>query len=212
MSSVAVLGTGTVGITLAVAFVRAGHTVLVGSGDPSRPQEDLARAGVRVTGHAEAVEAADFVFNATPGEISAELLGGLEPALRGRILVDVSNAAVRGPDGFPTGPLDPNTSVAEEIQKALPDTRVIKTLNTMDQRVMVDPAILPVPPTAFLAGNSPQAKAAVGALLHDLGWKDEWLLDLGGLTAARALECSYVMLGPIINRYGFAPFSLAIAH
>lgn len=212
MSAVAVLGTGTVGTTLAVAFTRAGHTVLVGSGDPSRPQKELADAGVRVTTHAEAVEAADFVFNATPGEIAAELLGGLEPALRGRILVDVSNAAVRGPDGFPTGPLDPTTSVAEQIQQALPDTRVIKTLNTMDQRVMVDPTILPVPPTAFLAGNSQQAKAAVGTLLHDLGWKDEWLLDLGGLTAARALESSYVMLGPIIMRYGFAPFSLAIAH
>ncbi|WP_330455324.1 MULTISPECIES: NAD(P)-binding domain-containing protein [unclassified Streptomyces] len=212
MSTVAVLGTGIVGITLATGFARAGHTVLVGSGHPDRPQEALASAGVRVAAHADAAGAADVVFNATPGEVAAQFLGGLAPALRGRVLADVSNAAVRGPDGFPTGPLDPDTSVAEEIQRALPDTRVVKTLNTMDQRVMTDPSVLPTPPTAFLAGDDPTAKAAVTALLHDVGWHDDWLLDLGPLTAARALEASYVMLGPIIRRHGMAPFSLAIAH
>ncbi|MET9958587.1 NAD(P)-binding domain-containing protein [Streptomyces sp. NPDC006326] len=215
MSTVALLGSGSVGATLAAGFARAGHTVLIGSGDPGRRAADagaLTAAGVRFTRRAEAAGAADVVFNATPGEASVELLRALEPQLRGRVLVDVANSAVRGPEGFPVAPLYPDSSLAEEIQRVLPHTAVVKSLNTMDSAVMVDPRILSSPPTAFLAGDDARAKAAAAELLDGLGWPKEWILDLGGLYNARALEWNYLMLGPFIRAHGPVPFSLAISH
>ncbi|WP_330335527.1 NAD(P)-binding domain-containing protein (plasmid) [Streptomyces sp. NBC_00536] len=215
MTRIAVLGSGAVGTSLATGLAAAGHRVLTGSTRPDRPRpadDPALAAGVRFTGHAEAAEHARIVFNTTPGEVSVALLRDLEPALRGRILVDVSNAAERSPEGFPAAPLYPHSSLAEEIQRVLPRTSVVKALNTMDHSVMTAPRILPAPATAFLSGDDPRAKEELSALLGDLGWPREWILDLGGLYTARALEWTVLMLGPFITRHGFVPFGLAIAH
>lgn len=107
MTRIAVLGSGAVGTSLATGLAAAGHRVLTGSTRPDRPRpadDPALAAGVRFTGHAEAAEHARIVFNTTPGEVSVALLRDLEPALRGRILVDVSNAAERSPEGFPAAP------------------------------------------------------------------------------------------------------------
>ncbi|MER5732877.1 NAD(P)-binding domain-containing protein [Streptomyces sp. NPDC002138] len=215
MTEIAVLGSGAVGTSLATGLAAAGHRVLTGSSRPGRPRpadDPAPAAGVRFTGHAEAVRGAGIVFNTTPGEVSVALLRDLEPALRGRVLVDVSNAAERSPEGFPVAPLYPHSSLAEEIQRVLPRTRVVKALNTMDHSVMTAPRILPAPATAFLSGDDAGAKAELAALLGDLGWPREWILDLGGLYTARALEWTVLMLGPFITRHGFVPFGLSIAH
>ncbi|MFE0510531.1 NADPH-dependent F420 reductase [Streptomyces sp. NPDC058964] len=213
MTDIAVLGSGTVGTSLALGLARAGHTVLIGTSRPERaPSGELREAGVRLTTHASAVEPADVVFNTTPGELSVDILRPLEPQLRGRILVDVSNAHVRSPEGFPAAPVYPESSLAEELQKALPRTRVVKSLNTMDSRVMINPSVLPVPATACVSGDDAGAKETLVGLLRDLGWKDEWILDLGGLYNARAQEWVVLMLGPFVTRHGLVPFSLAIVH
>ncbi|MGW7409707.1 NADPH-dependent F420 reductase [Streptomyces sp. NPDC054833] len=212
MTAIAVLGSGTVGSGLALGLARAGHTVLIGSSRPERaPDEELTQAGVRLRTHASAAESSEVVFNATPGELSLDLLRPLEPQLRDRVLVDVSNAYVRGPDGLPAAPVYADSSLAEELQKALPRTRVVKALNSMDSRVMTNPSILSMPPTACLSGDDPGAKETVVGLLRDLGWKDDWILDLGGLYSARTQEWLILFLGPFVMRYGMIPFSLGIA-
>jgi 8-hydroxy-5-deazaflavin:NADPH oxidoreductase len=93
---------------------------------------------------------ASIIINATPGETSLERLSALKSELDGKILIDVSNATERGENGMPGNLKYPNSSLAEHLQAALPNTFVVKTLNTMLFTVMIDPQGLRVPPTAFV--------------------------------------------------------------
>ncbi|MFD5885817.1 NADPH-dependent F420 reductase [Streptomyces sp. NPDC060334] len=196
MTTIAVLGNGRVGGTLATALTRAGHEVSV--------------AG-RAAGAAAAVRAARIVINATPGAGSLERLAALREELRDRILVDVSNATVDGPDGLPAGLIYPGSSLAEQLQEALPETRVVKTLNTMLFPVMTAPAMLTRAPDVFLSGEDRQAKEVVRGLLGDLGWREEWITDLGGIQTARATEAAILFVPHVIRSSGFAPFAISIA-
>ncbi len=197
MTTIAVLGTGRVGGNLATALARAGHDVTVADRSPG--------------GAAGAARTAEVVVNATPGAGSLERLVALREDLRGKILVDVSNATVDGPDGLPADLLYPGSSLAEHLQEALSDTRVVKTLNTMLFPVMTAPAMLSQVPDAFLSGDDPQAKQVVRALLTDLGWRTEWITDLGGIRTARATEAAILFVPHVIRSSGFTPFAISIA-
>ncbi|MFD9268645.1 NADPH-dependent F420 reductase [Streptomyces goshikiensis] len=197
MNKIAVLGNGRVGGNLAAALTRAGHQVTVA---------DRTRGAA-----ADAARTARIVINATPGAGSLERLAALRAELRGKILVDVSNATTDGPDGLPADLLYPGSSLAEQLQEALPETRVVKTLNTMLFPVMTAPATLTQPPTAFLSGEDPLAKQAVHELLTDLGWRKEWITDLGGIQTARATEAAILFVPHVIRSSGFVPFALSIA-
>ncbi|MFI1510348.1 NADPH-dependent F420 reductase [Streptomyces sp. NPDC020597] len=196
MTTIAVLGNGRVGGSLALALTRAGHDVTVADRSPGSA--------------ADAVRAARIVVNATPGAGSLDRLVALREELQGRILVDVSNATVDGPDGLPAGLLYPGSSLAEQLQEALPGTHVVKTLNTMLYTVMTAPAALSQTPTAFLSGADPEAKQVVRGLLADLGWQQEWVTDLGGIVTARAAEAAILFVPHVIRSSGFAPFAVSI--
>ena len=72
--------------------------------------------------------------------------------------------------GFPpTLTVKDTDSLAEQVQRAFPDARVVKSLNTMNATLMVDPAMLPEPTTVFLSGDDPEAKATVAGLLGEFG-------------------------------------------
>ncbi|MER5446386.1 NAD(P)-binding domain-containing protein [Streptomyces sp. NPDC002766] len=197
MTAIAVLGNGRVGGTLATALTRAGHEVTVAGRTPGAA--------------ADAARTAHIVINATPGAGSLDRLTALREELRGKILVDVSNATVDGPDGLPADLLYPGSSLAEQLQEALPRTRVVKTLNTMLFSVMTAPASLTRAPDAFLSGEDPQAKQTVRRLLTDLGWREEWITDLGGVRTARATEAAILFVPHVIRSSGFAPFAISVA-
>ncbi|MFF8406804.1 NADPH-dependent F420 reductase [Streptomyces sp. NPDC015684] len=197
MNTIAVLGNGRVGGNLAAALTRAGHQVTVADSTPGAA--------------ADAARAARIVINATPGAGSLERLAALRAELRGKILVDVSNATLDGPDGLPADLLYPGSSLAEKLQEALPETRVVKTLNTMLFPVMTAPATLTQPPTAFLSGEDPRAKQTVRALLTGLGWRQEWITDLGGIETARATEAAILFVPHVIRSSGLTPFAVSVA-
>ncbi|MFI0485308.1 NADPH-dependent F420 reductase [Actinomadura sp. 9N215] len=211
MTNIAILGSGRVGGTLAAKLAEAGHDVTIGSRNAADVASGWAGKPVTVTGTAAAVEAAQVVVNATPGDTSVERLGALRDALAGKILVDVANASVRRPDGMPGGLVYPGGSLAEHLQEALPDTKVVKTLNTMLFTVMVDPHSLKVPPTAFLSGDDADAKATVAGLLGDLGWPADWIEDLGGVATARGPETIMLIVPSILRNHGMVPFALNVA-
>ncbi|GAA2784917.1 NAD(P)-binding domain-containing protein [Kitasatospora sp. CM 4170] len=196
MTTIAVLGNGRVGGNLAAALTRAGHDVTVASRTPGAA--------------ADAARRAQIVINATPGAGSLERLAALREELRDKILVDVSNATTDGPDGLPADLLYPGSSLAEQLQEALPETRVVKTLNTMLFPVMTAPATLTRTPTAFLSGEDPQAKQTVRAVLTDLGWHNAWITDLGGIRTARATEAAILFVPHVIRSSGFTPFAISI--
>jgi 8-hydroxy-5-deazaflavin:NADPH oxidoreductase len=164
----------------------AGHQVSYGTRDPqqTRSRDEWAGSDQPLLAYAD-LEAEVYV-NATKGEGSLAALQSVGPALNGKVLIDTSNA-LDSSSGFPPSLFVKDTdSLAEQLQRALPEARLVKMFNTMSATVMVDPAALGQESTAFVAGNDETAKQTAIALAGDLGWTD--VLDLGDLTAARGLE------------------------
>ncbi|MFF4324771.1 NADPH-dependent F420 reductase [Streptomyces sp. NPDC001568] len=213
MTHIGILGAGRVGANLAGTLSAAGHRVTLGTRNPegaaalaAGPDPRIAIADQRT-----AARSADIVINATPGHTSLDRLAGLRTELAGKILVDVSNATLDADDGLPGELCYPGSSLAERLQAALPDTRVVKTLNTMLFMVMTAPETLATPPTAYLSGDDRNAKETVNGLLGDLGWPPAWIEDLGGITTARATEAMILVVPHVLRRHGFKPFAVSLA-
>jgi 8-hydroxy-5-deazaflavin:NADPH oxidoreductase len=185
---IAIIGTGRVGRTLAGGFTRAGHDVVVGTRDPgaTRQREEWADSDIALAATAEAASGADLVVNATSGHASVEALRPAAGSLAGTVLLDLANPLDLSAGFPPTLTVKDTDSLAEQIQREFPDARVVKSLNTVNARVMVDPARLGEETTIFVAGNDASARQTVTALLRELGWRD--IVEFGSLDAARGLE------------------------
>jgi 8-hydroxy-5-deazaflavin:NADPH oxidoreductase len=201
VTRVAVLGTGQVGRVLAGRLADVGHDVVVGS----RTASDDARTFAEAAAHAE------VVVNATGGIVSIDALtmAGADN-LAGKPLLDLSNALDHAGGFPPEVRASQSDSNAERIQAAFPSARVVKWLNTMNNSVMADPRQLPGPHTTFVAGDDADAKAVARGLLHDMGWTDDEIVDLGDLTAARALELYLVLWLRMAMALGGSGFNIHV--
>lgn len=213
---VAVLGTGSAGRAIATRLLQLGHEVTMGSrsADGEALNEWLAEAGDGGGGgtFAEAAETAELVFNCTAGTASLEVLqaAGAEN-LAGKTLVDVANP-LDFSNGFPpTLSVCNDDSLAEQIQAAFPETRVVKSLNTVNSSVMVDPGRVRGDHSVFVCGDDEAAKAQVRALLEAIGWPPESIVDLGDLTGARATEMYLALWVRLYGTLDTADFNIAIA-
>jgi 8-hydroxy-5-deazaflavin:NADPH oxidoreductase len=190
---IGVLGTGTVGRTLATKLVSLGHQVMMGS---RQAGNEAAVAWAKTAGQladdgnfAEAAGFGELVVNATSGAASIDALVSAEAEnLTGKVLLDVANPLDFSSGMPPTLTVCNTDSLGEKIQHTFPETRVVKSLNTVNADVMVDPGIVPGSHNMFIAGDDPGAKATVKELLVDFGWPAGDLMDLGGIEAARGME------------------------
>lgn len=189
----AVLGTGVVGRTLATKLVALGHAVTMGSrqaGNEKAAAWAASAGGLASQGSfADAASSAALVINATAGTASIEALTAAGAQnLAGKVLVDVANPLDFSRGMPPT--LQPcNTdSLGEQIQRTFPEARVVKSLNTVNCDVMVNPGIVAGSHTMFVAGDDDAAKAEVRDLLESFGWPPGDIMDLGDIAAARGLE------------------------
>jgi predicted dinucleotide-binding enzyme len=195
---IGMLGTGVVGQTLGGKLTELGHEVKVGSRDPERSFADAAAFG-------------ELVFNATAGTASLEALRAAGAAnLAGKVLVDVANP-LDFSKGFPPTLSVCNTdSLGEQIQRELPDARVVKTLNTMNADVMVNPALAPGDHNVFVAGDDDAARADVSSLLESFGWPAGRIMDLGGIDAARGMEMYLPLWLRMFQAVGTGHFNIAV--
>jgi 8-hydroxy-5-deazaflavin:NADPH oxidoreductase len=199
---VGVLGTGAVGQALAERLAELGHDVRVGSRTAS---SDTVRTFAEAAAHGE------VLVNATGGIVSVEALtmAGAQN-LAGKPLLDLSNALDHSA-GFPPKVLASDSeSLGERIQAAFPAALVVKTLNTMNNAVMVRPRLLPGPHTNFIAGSDEGAKAVVRGLLLEFGWTDEELVDLGDLSGSRGMELYVTLWLRTYGAVGHGMFNLHV--
>ncbi|WP_371673916.1 NAD(P)-binding domain-containing protein [Streptomyces sp. NBC_00289] len=210
MTNIGILGAGRVGANLAGKLSAAGHHVTLGG---RSPEDTAARAAPRLAfaDQRTAARTADIVINATPGDSSLDRLTDLRTELSGKILIDVSNATRDADDGLPGDLCYPGSSLAEKLQAALPDTHVVKTLNTMLFMVMTAPETLATPPTVYVSGDDENAKKTVTGLLGDLGWQPAWIEDLGDISTARATEAMILVVPHVLRRQGIEPFAVSLA-
>ncbi|HEX2410061.1 MAG TPA: NAD(P)-binding domain-containing protein [Solirubrobacteraceae bacterium] len=198
---IGVLGTGMVGRAIAGKLTELGHDVRVGSRAAGEDRVPFANAAA----HGE------VVFNCTAGRGSLDALAAAgRENLAGKLLVDVSNPLQRTEGGM-TLAVANTDSLGEQIQRAVPEARVVKSLNTMNCNVMVDPASVPGDHVVFVAGDDAEAKERATSLLGELGWPPERVLDLGDLTAARALEMYVMLWVRMVPVVGSSRFNITLA-
>jgi predicted dinucleotide-binding enzyme len=198
--TIAILGTGEVGIALAKGFVGRGDRVIFGSrnlaGDKTRAAL-AAVPGATAANHVEAARSADMAVVALPwSAIPGTLTPGLANALAGKVVIDASNP-LDFSAGQPALAIGHTHSGGETVQGLLPDARVVKAFNIITAGHMIHPAFPDGQPDMFIAGNDPAAKDAVAMLLRGFGWRSA--IDMGDITASRLLEA----LAMIWITYGF---------
>jgi hypothetical protein len=198
-----ILGTGVVGKTLAARLAGLGHEVMVGTRDPeetlSRTEPDAygnppfgawqeEHPEVKLGTFEEAATHGEMVVNATAGGVSLEALELTgEGNLNGKVVMDVANSLDFSQGMPPTLTVSNTDSLGEQIQRRFSEAKVVKTLNTMNAYLMVDPAQLAgADHTVFVSGDDAEAKQAVADLLESFGWSD--VVDLGDITTARGTE------------------------
>jgi len=213
---IAVLGTGVVGRTIGTKLVGLGHDVRMGSrtADNERAAAWARDAGPNASHgtHRDAAAFGEAVFNCTTGSGSLEALeqAGREN-LAGKILVDIANP-LDFSQGVPPSFTVCNTDcLGEQIQRAFPDTHVVKTLNTVNASVMVDPSLVPGDHVLFVSGNDAASKAQVTSWLEDwFGWKRDNVIDLGDITTARATEMLLALWVRLYGLFGSPRFNFNV--
>jgi predicted dinucleotide-binding enzyme len=229
MKRIAIMGTGSVGQAFASKFITLGYEVMLGTrnvseklsstakdayGNPPLGEWHSINKAVKLGTFEEAAIFGEIILNATMGvkSIAALSLAGAKN-LNGKILIDVSNP-LDFSKGLPPGLLPElsNTySLGEEIQKTFPEVKVVKTLNTMWNGLMVNPGMLNGGDhSVFICGNSPEAKEKVKEILKSFGWPDGNILDLGDISSARGTEMYLPLWLRIFGATGNGAFNLKI--
>ena len=209
---VGVLGTGGVGQTIATKLVELGHEVTMGSRSAGNEKAAEwafgAGEGASEGSFADAAAHGEMVFNCTAGTASVDALRTAgEEELRGKVLVDVANALDFSQGMPPTLTVCNDDSLGEQIQRAFPDTRVVKALNTVAASVMVDPID---GTNLFICGDDAGAKQAVADLLAGFGWPADSIVDLGGIEAARGTEMYLPLWLRLMGAQGTPQFNIAV--
>jgi predicted dinucleotide-binding enzyme len=225
---ISIIGTGSVGQTLASKFHSLGHEIMIGTRDVrqslSRTEKDRygypgfgewikENKGIKVGTIKEAAAYGEILVNATQGASSIATFQSADPGdLAGKIIIDIAN-----PLDFSQGflqlipALSNSNSLGEEMQKSFPKAMVVKTFNTMWCGLMVDPGMIGNGEHVnFLCGNDQDAKEKVRSLLHEIGWKDEYLVDLGDIAASRGTEAVLLLWIRLMNLKQTGAFNFRI--
>ena len=213
---VAVIGTGIVGRTLAAKLESLGHQVTIGTRDVEKTKASLENdaygnppfsvwhkehENIKLETFSTSVESSEeLVINCASGQFSLTILESIgDQHLKDKILIDIANP-LDFSQGMPPSLNPVNTdSLGEQIQARFPETKVVKTLNTMSTFIMVDPSRVNGDHSVFVSGNDEQAKGEVKELLESFGWQNQNIIDLGDITTARGTE---MMLPVWLRLYG----------
>lgn len=203
--NISILGTGAVGQALATKLVSLGHKVFMGTrnienslnktepdgwGNPAVGSWIKNNAEVQLCTYKEAVQyGSELIVFAMNGNAAFDCLNAVgEDLLKGKTMIDISNP-LDFSNGFPPSLTICNTdSLAEKIQIKFPELKVVKSLNTMSNLIMVNPDLIPGDHTVFVSGNDESAKFQVVTLLNSFGWRNDNIFDLGDITSARGTE------------------------
>ena len=186
---VGVLGSGTVGQTLAAGFLKHGHEAMVGTREPAKLEDwQKKNPKAKVGGFSETAAFGEVVVLAVKGSIAAEVLKSAGTKnLDRKLVMDACNPIADAPPA--NGVLQfftaPNMSLMEQLQKEFPRTHLVKAFNSVGAGQMINPAYKGGRPTMFICGNDNGAKATTAKILDRFGWETA---DMGKAESARAIE------------------------
>ncbi len=182
--TIAILGSGMVGITLANGLDQAGYSVLLSN----RKASSVDGWSGKVEKYADAVNKSDIVILSVKGTAAEEVVSSLSNKLEGKTVIDTTNPITDSPpdEGVLSYFTSLDESLMERLQKLAPKANFVKAFNSVGNSYMVNPTFKDGAPSMFICGNSDSAKADTIQILNDLGWGD--VQDFGGVKSARAIE------------------------
>lgn len=207
-----ILGTGMVGRALGDTLIAEGHEVRLGSRQGRSDDGDAwAAAGGPDAGQgtfAEVADWAEIVWLAVKGEHAVAVLTSAADGVEDKVVLDLTNP-LDFSRGFPPRLFVCNDdSLGEQLQRAVPRARLVKTLNTLSNALMLHPGKLPAPTHVFVAGDDDDAKVAAASILTSFGHQPP--IDLGGIDASRGLEAWLLLWTRLYGALGDAMFNVAI--
>jgi hypothetical protein len=209
---------------LGAALARAGHEVALGTRSPAGLEEKrgLAKTSLedwlaqcagrgRVASFAETAAHGEAVINATGGMVALEALRMAGASnLSGKVLIDAANPLDFSKGMPPRLSVCNDDSLGEQIQRAFPDAKVVKALNTVTAGLMVNPGLVAGGEHhLFICGDDAGAKRQVSTWLEQwFGWRH--VLDVGGIEAARGTEMVLPLWVRLMGTLGTPLFNFRI--
>lgn len=179
---IAIIGAGNVGGGVASAAKAAGHDVVVSASSAASSEAAATKFGVKAaTDNGAAVQGADVVVLAIPGNAVGHVASELSTALAGKVVIDATNPLNETYSDLTTS----GVSAAELLQQQLPEASVVKSLNTVFASRYGNATEGGQALDALIAGDNAAAKTTVAQFVESLGFN---AVDAGGLRMARALE------------------------
>lgn len=187
---IGILGTGDVARALGRGFVALGHEVRLGSRARGHGQavafvkEQGERASEGAFG--DAASFGEILILATLGIANEAVLAQAGPAhFAGKVVIDATNP-LDASRGFPPRlAISGEDSGGEQVQRLLPEAKVVKAWNTVGHAFMFRPEFPGGPPDMFICGDDAEAKKVVEGILGDFGWST---VDVGDIRSSRYLE------------------------
>ena len=189
---IGILGSGIVGRVLGSAFIAEGNEVMLGTRDVQKAEvvkwlseNPAAKAG----SFEETASFGELIVLAASGDIMSDVINTAGIAnFKNKVVIDASNPIdhtkppVNGVLPYFT---TTDESLMEQLQKLLPDAKLVKAFNSVGNAFMYKPDFGGQKPTMFICGNNAEAKKTVTGILDTFGWETE---DMGAVEAARAIE------------------------
>jgi predicted dinucleotide-binding enzyme len=190
-SKIGIIGSGIVGQVLGNAFLQEGNVVMLGTRDVLK--EEVVKwknenSSAMIGTFNEAAILGDILVIAVSGAIVKEAIDlcGKEN-FANKIVIDATNPISNEPpvNGVLKYFTTMEESLMEQIQRYLPNAKVVKSFSCVGNAYMYKPNFKGEKPTMFICGNDDNAKKDVETILENFGWDVE---DCGKAESARAIE------------------------
>jgi len=197
MSSISIIGLGTMARILGTRALVGGNTVEVMGRDANKAAALASALGGNTTagiiGHAPA---GDIVILAVPYASAVPIVNQYGDALIGKVIVDITNPFDR--TDFTELVTPDNGSAAQEIAKAAPaGAHVVKAFNTLFGHVLAAGQVEGHPLDVFIAGDDAEAKARASSFIESLALRPR---DTGDLKMAHWLEGAGLLMVALANQ------------
>jgi 8-hydroxy-5-deazaflavin:NADPH oxidoreductase len=204
---IGILGTGGVGRTLAAKLISLGHEVVIGT---RNVEDTLARTApdgmggppfkvwhsqnpkVKLVKFSEAASFGEILFLATFGDKTAEAISlAGKQNFDNKLVLDTTNPLDFSKGVPPKFTVTLGNSLGEQIQKHIPNAKVVKAFNTIGAHIMVNPNREEGSPDLFIAGNDSDTKKIFSSLAEQMGWQS--VIDLGDISQSYWLEANAML-------------------
>ena len=188
MIKIGIIGSGDVGKTLSRGFLSQGYQVIMGSDHPEKVAEFKREIqGLEVSSIEDSARTGEIIVLCVKGTAAEKVVQRVKRDLSGKIVIDATNPIADAPpeNGVLKFFTDFDESLMERLQKAAPDVKFVKALNSIGNALMINPDFGGQKPTMFICGNNEEAKKKVSEILEKFGFEVE---DMGMAQSARAIE------------------------